>query len=55
MIKGETDLRPFLMTLDPTARDDLCRVLTRDHADRDAIASRRCDTATRTGTLGGRA
>jgi hypothetical protein len=33
------DLRGLLATLDPKARDDLRRVLIRDHADRDAIAS----------------
>jgi hypothetical protein len=32
------DLRFLLQTLDPKARDDLRRVLIRDHADRDAIA-----------------
>jgi hypothetical protein len=36
----ETDLRSLHETLDPKARDDLRRVLVRDHADRDAIASR---------------
>ena len=35
-----TDLRALLETLDPKARDDLRRVLIRDHADRDAISSR---------------
>jgi hypothetical protein len=34
------DLRTLLETLDPKARDDLRRVLIRDQADRDAIASR---------------
>jgi hypothetical protein len=34
------DLRFPLMTLDPKAHDDLRRVLIRDQADRDAIASR---------------
>jgi hypothetical protein len=34
------DLRALLETLDPKARDDLRRVLIRDQADRDAIASR---------------
>jgi hypothetical protein len=33
------DLRELLETLDPKARDDLRRVLIRDQADRDAIAS----------------
>ena len=33
------DLRSLLETLDPKARDDLRRVLIRDQADRDAIAS----------------
>jgi hypothetical protein len=32
------DLRALLETLDPKARDDLRRVLIRDHIDRDAIA-----------------
>jgi hypothetical protein len=31
---------PFLATLNPKARDDLRRLLIRDHSDRDAIASR---------------
>jgi hypothetical protein len=35
----EADLRTFLGTLDPKARDDLRRVSIRDQADRDAIAS----------------
>jgi hypothetical protein len=35
----EPDLRALLSTLDPKARDTLRRVLIRDHADRDAIAS----------------
>jgi hypothetical protein len=30
--------RALLETLDPKARDDLRRILIRDHADRDAIA-----------------
>jgi hypothetical protein len=34
------DLRYLLETLDPKARADLRRVLIRDQADRDAIASR---------------
>jgi hypothetical protein len=33
-------LRALLETLDPKARNDLRRVLIRDQADRDAIASR---------------
>ena len=33
------DLRNSLKMLDPRARDDLRRVLIRDQADRDAIAS----------------
>lgn len=33
------DLRAVLATLDPLARDALRRVLIRDQADRDAIAS----------------
>jgi hypothetical protein len=37
-VNGESDLRALLQTLDPMARDDLRRVLIRDHADRDAIA-----------------
>jgi hypothetical protein len=36
----DDDLRIVLRTLDPPARDDLRRVLIRDLADRDAIASR---------------
>jgi hypothetical protein len=36
---AQHDLRAFLSSIDPKARDDLCRVLIRDHADRDAIAS----------------
>jgi hypothetical protein len=35
----DVDLRTLLETLDPKARDDLRRVLMRDQADRDAIAS----------------
>jgi hypothetical protein len=35
----DADLRAALQTLDPKARDDLRRVLIRDHADRDAISS----------------
>jgi hypothetical protein len=35
----DMDLRSLLETLDPKARDDLRRVLIRDQADRDAIAS----------------
>jgi hypothetical protein len=34
------DLPALLSTLDPKARDDLRRVLIRDHADRHAISSR---------------
>jgi hypothetical protein len=37
---ADTDLRTFLETLDPKARDDLRQVLIRDQADRDAISSR---------------
>ena len=33
------DLRELLLSLDPKVRDDLRRVLIRDHTDRDAIAS----------------
>lgn len=40
MTDGEADLRALLGTLSPKARDDLRRVLIRDQADRDAIASR---------------
>ena len=36
----ETDLRDLVQTLDPKTRDDLRRLLIRDDADRDAIASR---------------
>jgi hypothetical protein len=36
---AEDDLRALLETLDPKARDDLRRVLIRDQADRDAVAS----------------
>ena len=38
MTGGDGDLRNLLSTLDPKARDDLRRVLIRDHPDRDAIA-----------------
>jgi hypothetical protein len=37
---SDLDLRALLGTLDPKARNDLRRVLIRDQADRDAIASR---------------
>jgi hypothetical protein len=37
---GDDDLRSLLETLSPSARDDLRRVLIRDQAGRDAIASR---------------
>jgi hypothetical protein len=37
---GSDDLRSLLETLSPSARDDLRRVLIRDQAGRDAIASR---------------
>jgi hypothetical protein len=40
MIDPDADLLALLRTLDPKARDDLRRVLIRDQADRDAIASR---------------
>lgn len=42
------DLRSLLETLSPSARDDLRRVLIRDQAGRDAIASRlmRCQDQT---------
>jgi hypothetical protein len=36
----DADLRAALETPDPLARDDLRRILIRDQADRDAIASR---------------
>ena len=39
MNDGDTQLRALLQTLDPKARDDLRRVVIRDHIDRDAIAS----------------
>ena len=39
MIDEDADLRALLETLEPKARDDLRRVLIRDEADRDAIAS----------------
>jgi hypothetical protein len=35
----DSELRSVLAVLDPSARDDLRRVLIRDQADRDAIAS----------------
>ncbi len=40
MASNDMDLRSLLETLDPTARDDLRRVLIHDQADRDAISSR---------------
>jgi hypothetical protein len=40
VLTDSADLRVLLSTLDPNARDDLPRVLIRDQADRDAIASR---------------
>ena len=40
MSDKEPDLRSLFESLDPKARDDLRRVLVRDQADRDAIASR---------------
>jgi len=39
MTDDDADLRALLETLDPKARADLRRVLIRDHADRDGIAS----------------
>jgi hypothetical protein len=39
MTNADADLRALLSTLDPKPRDDLRRVLIRDQADRDAIAS----------------
>jgi hypothetical protein len=36
---ADRDLRSLLQTLDPLARDALRRVLIRDQADRDSIAS----------------
>jgi hypothetical protein len=38
--RTDDDLRALLSTLDPSARNDLRRVLIRDQADRDAISSR---------------
>ena len=38
--EDDAALQSLLETLDPKARDDLRRVLIRDQADRDAIASR---------------
>ena len=40
MIERDAELGVLLRTLTPKARDDLRRVLIRDHADRDAISSR---------------
>jgi hypothetical protein len=40
MLGKGPDLRELLLTLSPRARNDLRRVLIRDHADRDAISSR---------------
>jgi hypothetical protein len=40
MTDDDADLRGFLQELDPKAREDFRRVLIRDDADRDAIASR---------------
>ena len=37
--EAKADLRDLLLTRDPKARDNLRRVLIRDHADRDASAS----------------
>jgi hypothetical protein len=37
---ADSELRNALLTLVPKAREHLCAVLIRDHADRDAIASR---------------
>jgi hypothetical protein len=37
LIGDEGDLRSLPRTLDPTARDDLRRVLIRDQADQDAM------------------
>ena len=39
MSSDEPDLRSLFETLDPKTRDDLRRVLIRDPADRDAVAS----------------
>ena len=39
MSSDEPDLRSLFETLDPKTRDDLRRVLIRDRADRDAVAS----------------
>jgi hypothetical protein len=38
-VSADQDLRDLLVTLTPSARDDLRRVLIHDQADRDAIAS----------------
>jgi hypothetical protein len=40
LIDEDGDLRALLQTLDPSARNDLRRVLIRDQSDRDAISSR---------------
>jgi hypothetical protein len=37
--EGEADLRVLLLTLSPSARDTLRRVLIHDQADRDAVSS----------------
>ena len=39
-VHEDADLRALMQMLDPKARDHLRRVLIRDQADRDAIASR---------------
>ena len=39
MSEGEADLRAILEMLDPPARDTFRRIVIRDQADRDAIAS----------------
>ena len=39
MPDSDNELRSLLESLDPLTRDDLRRVLIRDQADRDAIAS----------------
>jgi hypothetical protein len=46
------ELRTLLRTLDPKARDDLRRILIRDQADRDAIASRLMRYRDRTARIG---
>jgi hypothetical protein len=54
MTEEDPDLRDLLLTLDPRARDDLRRVLIRDQADRDAIASMLMRYRDRNGQSAGR-